>query len=263
MRYIPRTIHLIWFGRNPYSPIIEKCLDSWKRYCPDYKIKLWNEDSFDINSNTFVKEAYNAKKWAFVSDYVRLYALFNEGGVYIDSDCELLRGIDEILEDEHVVTGYSSSMWIPTGFMASERGNEWIEMLMHYYDDRHFLLPDGSYDMKVNNAIITEESIKNCGFKSGDLAIKYGNVKLYPRVFFHPYPKRVVDWTKDDINMVRSFYKLDSRTVCIHYGTGSWVENRNTGMYKLKHLVRRLLPQVIIDPMERVYYKLHRWSKVK
>ena len=264
MRFIPKVIHLIWFGRNPYSPIIEKCLKSWEKFCPDYIIHLWNEDSFDINCNTFVKEAYKAKKWAFVSDYVRLYALLNEGGVYIDSDCELLRGIDDILENEHVVTGYSSSMWIPTGFMAAEKGNEWIEMLIHYYDHRHFIQENGCYDMTVNNVIITELSQRNCGFKPGDMHINFGNVKLYPREYFHPYPKRVVDWSKNDINKVESFYKVDKKkTVCIHYGTGSWVGNRNKGMYKIKHLVRRLLPQQIIDPMERIYYKFHHWNKVK
>lgn len=263
MRYIPKTIHLIWFGRNPYSPIVEKCLKSWKKFCPDYTVKLWNEDNFDLTTNIFVKEAYEAKKWAFVSDYVRLYALLTEGGVYIDSDCELLRPIDEILENEHVVTGYSSSNWIPTGFMAAEKGNQWIEMLLHYYDNRHFILPDGSYDMKVNNVIISEESAKNCGFKSGDMWIEFGKVKLYPRVYFHPYAKRVVNWSKDDINKVKDYYKINNETVCIHYGTGTWVSDRNSGMYKIKHIIRRILPQWIIEPMERVYYRLHKWSSVK
>ena len=264
MRFIPRVIHLIWFGRNPYSPIVIKCINSWKNYCPDYTIKLWNEDNFDITCNSFVKEAYEAKKWAFVSDYVRLYALLKEGGVYIDSDCELVRSFDQILEDEHVVTGYSSSNWIPTGFMAAERGNPWIEMLLHYYDNRHFVLPNGRYDMKVNNVIITEESTKKCGFRTGDMWIEYGKVKLYPRVYFHPYPKRVVDWSKDDINKVRKYYKIDmQKTVCIHYGTGTWVADRNKGFYKVKHLVRRILPQQIIEPMERIYYRIHNWSNVE
>ena len=77
---------MIWFGRNQYSPIVKKCISSWKIYCPEYKIKIWNEDNFNINSNQYVKEAYEAGKWAFVSDYVRLYVLFHIGGVYIDSD---------------------------------------------------------------------------------------------------------------------------------------------------------------------------------
>lgn len=263
MRYIPKIIHLIWFGRNEYSPIIKKCLKSWEKYCPDYEIKLWNEDSFDVTSNLFTKEAYDAGKYAFVSDYVRLYALLNMGGVYIDSDCELLRNIDDILEDEHVVTGYSSSMWIPTGFMAAEKNNKWIKKLIEYYNNRHFVLSDGSLDLKVNNVIITDES-KKVGFKPGDNKIEYGNVKLYPRVYFHPYPKRVADWSKDNIDKVKTFYKVDDKkTVCIHYGTATWVENRNTIFYKIKHLVRRVFPESVIDVLEKVYYRVHKWNSVK
>ena len=184
MMFIPRKIHLIWFGKNQYSSIIEKCIESWKTFCPDYEIKIWNEDNFDININEFVREAYESKKWAFVSDYVRVYALYNEGGVYIDSDCELIKGIDEILDDQHAVTGYASSNWLQSGFMASERGNEWIKMIMNYYENRHFILEDGRYDMKVNNAIITELCMNNCDFKLGDSYINMGMVKVYPRIYF-------------------------------------------------------------------------------
>lgn len=148
--------------------------------------------------------------------------------------------------------------------MASEKGNVWIEMLIHYYDDRHFILPDGSYDMKGNNVIITEESTKNCGFRLGDMNIDFGNVKLYPRVYFLPYTKKVADWTKDDINKVKSFYKVkEGTTVCIHYGTGTWIHNRNTGMYKVKHIVRRIFPEQAINILERIYYKHHKWNSKK
>ncbi|MBS5111743.1 MAG: hypothetical protein KHZ15_03540 [Coprobacillus cateniformis] len=264
MRYIPKKIHLIWVGRNPYSEIVKKCIASWEKYCPDYEIKIWNEDNFDINSNLFVKEAYDNKKWAFVSDYIRLYALYNEGGVYIDSDCELFRNIDDILENEHVVTGYSSSNWIPSGFMASEKKNKWIKLLMDYYEDRHFVLENGDFDMKVNNVIITELSSKYCDFKAGDLWINYGSVRLYPRVYFHPFPKKVVDWKKVNLNKVKNYYKYDSKkTYCIHYGTATWVDNRNTFYYRIKHLIRLITPQILMEPLERIYYKYHRWNQVK
>ena len=89
MNYIPRKIHAVWFGRNSYSQMVKRCMESWQKMMPDYEIKVWNEDNFDISQNTYVKEAYEAKKWAFVSDYVRLYALYEEGGVYIDTDIEI------------------------------------------------------------------------------------------------------------------------------------------------------------------------------
>lgn len=263
MYYLPKKIHLIWVGRNPYSEIVKKCIKSWEQYCPDYEIILWNEDNFDINSNTYVKEAYDSKKWAFVSDYIRLYALYTQGGIYIDSDVELLRPLDDIIENEHAVTGYSASNWIPTGLMAAEKDNIWVKKLLEYYDDRHFILSDGSYDMRVNNVTITEISKEYFDFKVGDSFIKEGNVRLYPQEFFHPYPKRVVDWTKDDINQVAKYYKTTKNTYCIHYGTATWVSDRNTFVYKIKHLVRRYLPQFIMEPIERIYYNLHSWSSKK
>lgn len=261
MRYIPKKIHLIWFGRNPYSKIVEKCIASWHKYCPDYEVKLWNEDNFDIKSNDYVKEAYEAKKWAFVSDYVRLYALYHEGGVYIDSDVELLKNIDDVLEDKHVVTGYSSSNWIPTGLMASEASNPWIKELLSYYEDRHFVKGDGSYDMKVNNVIITEISQKEFGFKPGDMFIETGNVALFPQTYFHPYPKRRLDYSKVDLDKARACFKITKKSYCIHYGTATWVDNQNTVMYKIKHFIRLLLPQFMVEFLERVYFKyFHSWG---
>lgn len=95
---IPKIIHYCWFGRNPLPDLAKKCIQSWKKFCPDYEIKEWNEDNFDINSNQYVKEAYKAKKWAFVTDYVRLWALVNFGGVYMDTDVEVINSIDVFFE---------------------------------------------------------------------------------------------------------------------------------------------------------------------
>lgn len=262
--YIPKIIHLIWFGGNEYSPIVKQCINSWKKYAPDYDIKIWNEESFDIKSNSFTEEAYKVKKWAFVSDYVRLYALYNYGGVYIDSDVELLKPIEPILENEHAVTGYSGSEWIPAGFMAAEPKNVWIEELLKYYDNRHFILPDGSFDMKVNNVIITEISKKKFGFVSGDNFIKTGNVKIYPLKYFTPYCKYPINFQKEDIKNYLKHFKIDPcYSYCVHYGTATWVSNRNTIFYKVKHIIRRIFPERIIHFLERVYYKYHKWESKK
>lgn len=262
MRYIPRTIHLIWFGGSPFPPIVQKCVDSWKSKCPDYNIAIWNEDSFDLNSNVFVMEAARAKKWAFVSDYVRLYVLYNYGGVYIDSDVEVLKNFDELLEDEHVVTGYSNASWIPAGFMAAEPHNVWVGELLAYYNNRHFIYEDGTYDMTVNNEIITNISERDFGFKIGDLYIKRGEVRLYPREFFHPYKRRVFDFTEDNLKNLSHFFNIDPHnTYCVHYSMGSWVTNSQSVGYKFKHLVRSISPEFVINVLERIYYRsgLHNW----
>ena len=97
---IPKVIHYCWFGKKPLPPLAVNCIDSWKKFCPDYEIIEWNEKNFDINSNTYVREAYENKKWAFVSDYVQLYALYNYGGIYMDTDVQVLKPLDAFLNDQ-------------------------------------------------------------------------------------------------------------------------------------------------------------------
>lgn len=260
MRYIPKTIHLIWYGGNPYSPIVKRCIASWERHCPDYEIMLWDEEHFDVGGNAFAREAYEAKKWAFVSDYVRLYALYHYGGVYIDSDVEVVKGFDHLLEGEHAVTGYSAKGWLTTGFMAAEKENPWIGELLDYYSDRHFILPGGKYDMKPNNAVITELSKRKNGFKVGDLSIAYGNVRLYPRVYFHPYKRQVFDFNEENMEDLGRYFNTDEeRTYCIHYSMGSWGDQKKTPLTRLKHWVRKVSPQAFVEWLESIYYRKFTW----
>ena len=99
MKEIPKVIHYCWFGGNPLTEEAKKCIDSWKRYCPNYDIKEWNESNFDITLCNYVKEAYEAKKWAFVSDYARLWILYNYGGLYFDTDVEMIKGIEDLVKN--------------------------------------------------------------------------------------------------------------------------------------------------------------------
>ena len=144
---IPKIIHYCWFGGKPLDDMAKKCIESWKRYCPDYEIKEWNESNFDVNSNIYVKEAYDAKKWAFVSDYARLKVLYDEGGVYFDTDVELIKPIDNLIE-EYGYMGFDDNGTIATGLgFACEEANELVGNLLADYDGISFILPDGSYDL--------------------------------------------------------------------------------------------------------------------
>ncbi len=260
-QYIPKIIHFIWFGGNPYTKIVNLCISSWKQFCPDYEIKLWNEDTFDINSNLYVKEAYEARKWAFVSDYVRLYALYTYGGVYIDSDVELLKELDPLLKGEHAVTGYEDKLWIPAAIMAAEKGNEWIKLLLDYYQDRHFILKDGIYDLKPNTAIITDISKRNCNFKMGQDMITKGNVRLYPTEYFQPYKKQQFDLNDErNIEKIHDFYEIDRKyTYAIHHCTGTWRDNDKKLVIKCKAVIRKVLPKQIVQGMRGIYYHFHKW----
>ena len=144
---IPKVIHYCWFGKGKMPALAEKCIKSWEKYCPDYKIVCWNEENFDVEENRYAKEAYEAGKWAFVSDYVRLKVLYCEGGIYLDTDVELIKPIDDLIKETGYM-GFDDNGIISTGLgFACEKGNELIGALLSDYDDISFILPDGSFDM--------------------------------------------------------------------------------------------------------------------
>ena len=151
---IPKTIHYIWFGGNALPEEAKRCIESWRRHCPDYKIICWDESNFDLSCNEYVEEAYQAKKWAFVSDYVRLWVLVTYGGIYMDTDVEVLKSLDPFLGHK-AFSGFESPDAIPTGIMACEKGFSLFKELLDDYDDRHFLRKDGSYDLNTNVVAIT------------------------------------------------------------------------------------------------------------
>ena len=127
--------------------LAEKCLKSWKKFCPDYEIVCWTEDNFDINENKYAREAYDAKKWAFVSDYVRLKVLYEQGGIYLDTDVELIKSLDKLIEDGGFM-GFDDNGIVSTGLgFACEKGNDLVGRLLRDYDGISFILPDGSYDL--------------------------------------------------------------------------------------------------------------------
>ena len=206
---IPRKIHYCWFGHGIMPPMALKCIESWHRYMPDYEYKLWNEDNFDINSVPYVKEAYEARKFAFVTDYVRLYALYTEGGIYMDTDVEVLKPYDDLLELSGF-TGYEGSKYLPpvTGTMASEAGGEWAKEQLASYDGAHFLLPDGTFDMKTNTTRISE-IMKAGGFKQDGKKQVYKGMHIFPVQYFCPRQ------TTGEILMTNETY-------CDHHFMGSW-----------------------------------------
>ena len=220
---IPKVIHYCWFGGKPLPEDVKRYIESWKKYCPDYEIVEWNENNFDINSNAYVKEAYEAKKWAFVTDYVRLYALYNNGGIYMDTDVELVAPIDCFLEN-HAFSGFESNNNALTGIMASEKKFELFGEFMEYYNNRHFAKEDGSFDMTTNVKIAT------------DICKKYGlieNNKLQNIKGFVLYPSEVFC----PKNMSTGVIHKTKNTVAIHHFSGSWLNN---GDIKLRRIRRKI-----------------------
>ena len=199
-----------------------KCIESWHKYMPDYEYKLWSEDNFDVDSTPYTKEAYETKKFAFVTDYVRLYALYTEGGIYMDTDVEALKPYDDLLELSGF-TGYEGSKYLPpvTGTMASEAGGEWVKEQLDAYDGAHFLRLDGSMDLKTNTVRISE-IMKEGGFVQDGKKHVYKGMHIFPVEFFCPRQ------TSGEILITEDTY-------CDHHFLGSW--NDKKGSSRLKHII--------------------------
>lgn len=135
---IPKIIHYCWFGGKPKPDGVLKCIESWRRCCPDYEIREWNEGNFNVSSLTYTSEAYNSGKWAFVSDVARLHALINHGGIYLDTDVELIRSFDHIL-DNNAFVGFEGSRFIATAVMGSVQGNTTMIDFFKLYEDANFV----------------------------------------------------------------------------------------------------------------------------
>lgn len=206
---IPKVIHYCWFGRGKKPELAIKCIESWKKILPDYEIKEWNEDNFDLNCNKYVKEAYENKKYAFVTDYVRLYALYNEGGIYMDTDVEVLKPLDEFLRHP-AFSGFENNNSIPTGIMASTKKNKWIESLLKDYDNISFVNKDGSLDLTTNVVRITNTTIENYNIELNNTYQDLKEVVFYPHDYFCPK-----DWNTGNIN-------ITDNTHTIHHFSGSW-----------------------------------------
>ncbi len=235
---IPRIIHYCWFGRGPIPAMAQRCIASWHKYMPDYEYKLWNEDNFDIHCNPYVREAYESRKFAFVTDYVRLFALYTEGGIYMDTDVEVLKPYDDLLSLTGF-TGYEGSKYLPpvTGTIASEAGNEWVKEQLDAYDGIHFLLPDGSMDLTTNTVRISR-IMKQGGFIQDGKKKEYKGMHIFPVEFFCPRQ------TTGEILITKDTY-------CDHHFLGSW-----SGGKKKKNVLLSIIGQKNMTRLIKLKRKL-------
>lgn len=180
---IPKIIHYCWFGRGEMPKLMKKCIKSWKKYCPDWEIVRWDEDSFDVNSTLWTKQAYEAKKYAFVADYVRLKALCDNGGVYLDTDQELIKPLTPFMTHPAFL-GFMDHQNVSAGVIGAEKGHPVIYKMLGYYTDRAFLTEDGQ-DIKPNTNWMTDVLIEH-GLIIDDSYQELGDIVVYPQTYFCP-----------------------------------------------------------------------------
>lgn len=221
---IPKKIHYCWFGRGKMPELALKCIESWKKHLPEYEIKEWNEDNFDLNMYPYVREAYDNRKFAFVTDVVRLYALYHEGGIYMDTDVEVLKPLDAFL-DCPAFSGFEDDVHVPTGIMASEKGGKWAKENLSYYDGRHFVNEQGELDLTTNVTTITNYMLPY-GLKQNNTLQQFpGLITFYPKDYF--CPKSYEDG---------KVYLTDN-TCTIHHFAGSWHTSYENFVFEVGKLV--------------------------
>lgn len=210
---IPKIVHYIWFGGNPYPPKVQHCIKSWKTHLPDYKFILWNENTFDVKTCKFTQQAFENKKWAFVSDYVRIYALYNYGGWYLDTDVEIIRPLNPF-ENKRIVLGVDENGAL-TALMGSEKGHSFWKTLLDKYNGMHFILKNGKFNMTVNNIYIQAELSKYGYQVKNDYQELKDGIFVYPDDYFH------VAWLE------RGKIHFTNNTYAIHWHTLLWTSKRS------------------------------------
>lgn len=206
---IPKVIHYCWFGGNPKPKLAEKCIKSWKKYCPDWEIREWNEDNFNLTAvPLYVRQAMEAGRWAFVTDYVRLCALTEQGGVYMDTDVELVKPLTPYLH-HRAFAGFESSEGVQTGLLACEKDFPLFREFLGHYDHASFLLPDGTPDTTTNVQVLTDLCLRH-GLVCNDSLQTVAGLTIYPKEVFCP-----VDFDTKVLRRTR-------KTVAIHWFSGSW-----------------------------------------
>ena len=220
---IPKTIHYCWFGRGELSAKAKKCIQSWKKYCPDYEIIEWNEDNFDVHQNEYTKKVYAEKKYAFLSDYARLKIVYEQGGIYLDVDVELVKSLDDLLEND-AYFGFETKEFINTGVgFGAKKGSIAVKTLLEEYNQ----LLDGTKDVIGCPKLNTEGVIKLGLERNGQLQ-KLADCTVYPSDYFNPY-----DDPTGRLNKTKNTYS-------IHWYAKSWLDKKSIIRSKLTQPLHRI-----------------------
>lgn len=238
---IPKVIHYCWFGGKPLPKLAQHCIDSWKEYFPDYEIKQWDETNFNIKEVAYISEAYEHKKWAFVSDYVRFYVLYNYGGIYFDTDVEVIKPFDNIVKNGNFLgcekkKNETDLLSIAPGLcIGAEPKLDIFKELLEIYDNKHFVNLDGSYNM-TTVVEYTTELMKKRGFCGNGLVEFVSDIWIYPPEYFCPMDP----WSGK--------IEIEEETYSIHYYTASW----QSSYLRFKTKVKRLMGKDLSDKIEKV-----------
>lgn len=239
---IPKIIHYCWFGGNPLPEKDQKCIESWKKFCPDYKIIEWNESNYDLNKNAYMAAAYKEKKWGFVPDYARFDIIYNKGGFYLDTDVELVKPLNELISNQAYM-GFEGKVWVNGGIgFGAEAQNYIIKDLRDMYDNINFYKEDGTINLTPSPYYITDFLVSK-GLKRDDSIQMIGNMKIYPTEYFaaKDYDTGVVHRTEN--------------TISIHQYNASWMTPRKKLGLKIKRIIGTRNFERLINMKQKIVKK--------
>lgn len=237
---IPKIIHYCWFGRGPLPELAQKCIASWKKYLPDYEIKEWNEDNFDVNIIPYTAEAYQAKKYAFLSDYARFWILYRYGGIYFDTDVEVIRPMDDIIERGNFMgfetdpkpqlkADASEASVNPGLGMGVAPGLGIIKKMLDFYEGRHFeFIPGGIGQLTIVH--IATEVLRKAGLKQQQGIQQVDDMWIYPAEYFCP------------INLKTGRIHVRPNTRTIHHYAGTWQDKH----FSFKEWIKKSFPESLL-----------------
>lgn len=227
---IPKIIHYFWQSDRPMPEKLQRCLDSWRLYCPDFEIRCWNVASLGNDVPVWVTEAIENKKFAFAADYVRYFALYNYGGIYMDTDVELIKPFGSLLDAPYLMCHETEFGYVESGFLAVEKGHYFTRLMLDYYKDRHFVKPDGSLDMLALPEIFKVVTARNSiefvdAERPEEIKTESGRLYVLPSDYFSP------------ISLQTNELRLTDRTVAIHHFVSSW----KPASFRLKKKIQRII----------------------
>ncbi len=216
---IPKFIHYCWLSNDPVPVEMQKYISTWKKHLPDYEFVKWDFTRFNENSSIWVKEAFENKKYAFAADYIRLYALYTFGGIYMDMDVEVIKTFDSLLDNKYFVCfeNNSHSQVLEMATLGVEKGCWWVKILLDYYENRHFIMDDGNYDLKALPMVVKDVFLQKgislhpvCGIQDYNVGDK-NTIYVLPYYFFSPksYSTEKIESTLD--------------TYSVHHFASSWI----------------------------------------
>ena len=244
---IPKVIHYCWFGHSPLPPKAKKCIKSWKKHLPDYEIKEWNEDNFNVNIIPYTTEAYKAKKYAFVSDYARFYILYHHGGLYFDTDVEVIRPMDDLVErgafmgcENEAKPGATALAVAPGLGLGCNPGLGLYAEILELYSGLHFKCVDGGLNLKTVVEYTTDLLVAN-GLENKPGIQFVNGIYIYPAEYFCP------------INVITKRLHITPNTRTIHHYAATWMDK--SWKNQLKQRVRRFLPESWLFAINRLKHK--------